>query len=104
MFGNADWFEAGSRPLGLRPKGLPGKIYLATWGIVLALPTLILAARGQWLETLVWLAFVTAVSLFDLKDLRKQRRQQASYDDLIYIGENGADQASTEKYDLNVKR
>lgn len=104
MFGNANWFEAGSRPFGLKPKGWPGKVYLAVWGTLAAAPTLLLLVRGQWLETAVWLAFVGIVGALDLRDVFKQRKQQTNYDNLLYIPDTASEQASTEKYDLTLKR
>ena len=103
MFIDASWFQPASRPLGLKPRTWQGKAYLTVWAVILAAPTALLAFRGQWLETPIWLGFTSFVPVIDLRDLRRQRRSGSESDDLLYITEHSANRAMTEKYELERK-
>ncbi|HRF01089.1 MAG TPA: hypothetical protein PLI18_11255 [Pirellulaceae bacterium] len=104
MFGKPEWFATSGRFGGLSPRTWQGWGYLIGWAGVIGVPTLLLLARGQWLESLVWSVATLAVGGWDLFELRRKRRATAAFEDLLVIGDQPHETATTDHYELQLRR
>lgn len=104
MFAKPHWFQPTTKRWALRPASWQGWAYASIWVGVVVLPFMLLIGSGRVVESLIWAVASLGGLAWDLNDVRRTRRAQAEVEDLLYIGEDGRDQASTTRYDLQVKR
>jgi hypothetical protein len=89
MFGKPDWFRLKTVGWGLRPVTWRGWAYAAAWIGVIAAPFVLLLARHQAPEALVWLTATLGTLGWDVHGIRKEIRGENGRG-LLYIGDDGS--------------
>jgi hypothetical protein len=126
MFAKPHWFRMKSIEHGIAPASFGGWLYVAGAVAIGLVPTLLLLARGQWVEGLIWILAVTAFATFDLWQVRRAlcgvrcslktlatpsettptTTQPPSADDGIYFLDqrSGAQPVNTTRFQLSLKQ
>lgn len=105
MFGKPEWFREKKIGWGVVPITWQGWGYSALWMLVLACPFMALLARGQAVESLIWLVAAMGTLLFDVRQIL---RAKTTPDDaeVLYIGDEESDgeRLTTRNYKLQLRR
>ncbi len=105
MFGKPEWFRDKKTGCRLAPVCWQGWVYAVVWAAVVLLPFVALLANGRVPEAFIWLAVSSGMVVWDVRQILCQMRTAVAKDDVLYIGEDGADDArlETRKYDLHLR-
>jgi hypothetical protein len=101
MFGNPVWFREKEVGWGLVPVTWQGWLYAAAWLAVVACPFVLLVERQQAIEALIWMAASSSTLAWDVRGILQSKRRS---DDVLYIGEDGLDQAATRRFSFHWRK
>jgi len=117
MFGKPDWFRPKAFGWGLVPITWQGWAYSAAWLGVVGLPFIVLAARHQGLEAMVWLGLSGGALVYEMRQVLRgfgasttpavaTSGGAAKLDDnVLYITDSRPGQGvATRNYHLQVRR
>ncbi|MGE0759767.1 MAG: hypothetical protein AB7F89_18025 [Pirellulaceae bacterium] len=88
MFGKPEWFRERASGWGVRPIRWHGWLYGAGWIGAIAAPFVLLVARHQAPEALIWLVASLGLFSWDVAALRRAVRSTPGRE-VLYIGDDG---------------
>jgi hypothetical protein len=104
MFGKPEWFGEKRVAWHFQPTCWQGWAYALAWLCVLILPILCLLATSRAPEALVWLLIAGGYMLWDMRQVARTKRSQATEEDVLYITDDDAAPLRTAKYELELRR
>ena len=104
MFGKPEWFREKTFGWGLTPIRWQGWLYACVWIGVLIIPFLVLLARQQTWQAVVWLLFSLGGLMWDVRDiLRSMRQKDKPAEPTLYIDDDNPN-VETRNFDLHLRR
>ena len=101
MFGKPQWFATKSDRSWPVPRTWQGWAYLLLGAGVIVAPAGVLAARGQWIEAILWSLIAGVFGVLELRQLRRDCRAVSEFDQLFRIDGDGNDASVfSERYKL----
>lgn len=101
MFGKPEWFATKSDRAWPVPRAWQGWAYMLLGTAVIVAPTGILAARGQWIEALLWGLIAGVFGVLEVRQLHRDCRAVSEFDQLFRIeGDDNQASVLSERYEL----
>ncbi len=104
MFAKPKWFKSNSLSAMPMPSSIKGWAFYGICLAGIAIPTLLLIARGQiFPETIIWLGFSLLAFFLEIRGLKRDMSEQEARRNMYRIDDTNSEPVETDQYELTIQ-